>query len=173
MSSAPPPIPCTWDGESFVPLKRFGPLCDRHFVVGEVHPMVVQEQRSQASHGHYFAALTNAWNSLPDHLAERFPSVEALRKYALIKAGYADERSIVAASKAEARRIAAFIRPMDEFAVVTVSEVVVTVYTAKSQSMRAMGKVEFGASKSAVLDIVAEMIAVTPSDLKRSTGEAT
>ena len=67
-------------------------------------------------------------------------------------------RSIVASSKAEALRVAAFIRPVDEFAVVTVIEAVVTIYTAKSQNMRAMGKKGFRASADAVLDFVSAMI---------------
>lgn len=169
---APPPIRCLWDGEAFVPERRFGPLCDRHFIVGEAYPLVVQEQRSQASHSHYFAALHDAWANLPEHLAERFVTAEHLRRYALIKAGYRDERTIVAASKAEALRLAAFVRPMDEFAVVTVSEAVVTVYTAKSQSLRAMGRADFQASKDAVLGIVADMIGTAPATLRREAGRA-
>jgi len=38
----------------------------------------------------------------------------------------------------EAQRIAAFIKPMDTYAMVIVNECVVTVYTAKSQSLKAM-----------------------------------
>jgi hypothetical protein len=40
---------------------------------------------------------------------------------------------------------------MDEYAIVTVREAVVTVYTAKSQSMRAMGRETFQKSKDDVL----------------------
>jgi ABC-type nickel/cobalt efflux system permease component RcnA len=54
---------------------------------------------------------------------------------------------------------------MDDFAVVTVSEAVVTVYTAKSQSMRAMGKKAFAESKEAVLRILSEMLGVEVGQL--------
>jgi hypothetical protein len=74
---------------------------------------------------------------------EEFPTAEVLRKKMLIRAGYADERSIVCASKAEAQRVAAFVKPMDEYAVVTVREAVVRVYTAQSQSIKAMGAKPF------------------------------
>ena len=54
----------------------------------------------------------------------------------------------------------------------TVREAVVTVYTAKSQSLRAMGKADFQASKDAVLGIVSEMVGTTPAELRREAGRA-
>jgi hypothetical protein len=124
--------------------------------------------RSLATHNHFFAALADAHANLPHDLADRWPTSEHLRKYALIRTGYRDERSIIAASKAEARRVAAFIKPMDEFAVVSVHDAAVVVWTAKSQSMKAMGKKAFGESKNAVLSFVAELIGVTPEQLGKA-----
>ena len=76
--------------------------------------------------------------------------------------------TLVASSKAEAVRLAAFIRPIDEFSIVTVQGAVVTRFTAKSQNMRAMGKAEFEASKRAVLDKIADMIGVSTNDLTKA-----
>ena len=81
-----------------------------------------------------------------------------MRKWALIRTGFRDERSIVCASKAEAERVAAFVKPMDDFAIVIAHEASVLVYTAKSQSMKAMGAKEFQRSKEAVLDYCQGMI---------------
>lgn len=166
------PVIYQWTGDSMVPQARFAKACDRAFVVGQHYRLIPHEERSMASHRHYFSAVNDAWTNLPDHLAERFPTSESLRKWALIKAGYRDERSIVAASKAEAQRLAAFVRPMDDFAVVVVSEATVSVYTAKSQSVRAMGKATFEASKSAVLDVLAGMVGVDTATLERNAGRA-
>ena len=102
-------------------------------------------------------------------MSGRFATEEHLRKYALVKAGYRDERAIVCASRAEARRIAAFIRPIDDYAIVTVSDAVVTQFTAKSQSAAAMGEAEFQASKAAVLGLLDEMIGVDPTTLARAS----
>lgn len=154
------PLIFTWTGEAMQPLPRYHNLVNREFVVGETYRMEVIEERSAKSHNHYFACIAEAWKNLPDDAAERFSAPEALRKFALIKTGYHDSRSIVAASKAEAQRIAAFVRPSDEFAVVVVNEATVTVYTAKSQSLKAMGKQDFAASKNAVLDYCATLIGV-------------
>lgn len=171
--SVPDSILADWDGESFVPA---GPVwakrADDKFVVGERYSIEIREARSIASHRQYFATINEAWMNLPDALAERFPSADHLRKYALIKAGFRDERSIVCASKAEAARIAAFIRPIDDFAIVIAQDATVTAYTAKSQSMRAMGKADFEASKRAVLDIVSTMIGTDAETVSKNTEKA-
>jgi hypothetical protein len=168
--SAPPPLQFEWDGEAMRPLHQN--LADRHFVVGERYQLEVREDRSSASHRHYFSCIAEAHNNLPDHLVEQLPTSEHLRKYALIKTGHADRDSIVCASKAEALRVAAFVRPMNEFAVVTLEGASVTVWTAKSQSIRAMGKAAFEKSKSDVLDFVASLIGTDSATLQRHTNEA-
>lgn len=141
-----------WDGEAMRPLQRFHNMVNAEFVVGEKYQMEVREQRSVVSHNHYFATLNEIWLSLPEAYGDRIASVEHLRKFALIRTGYRDERSIVCASKAEARRVAAFMKPLNDFAIITVEEATVTVYTAKSQSKKAMGRKVFQKSKEKVLD---------------------
>ena len=140
-------------------------------MVGQRYIIEPREERSAESHRHYFACINEAWSNLPEDMAERLPTSDHLRKYALIKSGYRDERSIACSSKAEARKIAAFVKPIDDFAVVTVSDATVTVFTAKSQSMRAMGKNEFAISKDKVLDIIAAMIGTTADALSASAGQ--
>ena len=140
-------------------------VASREYVVGQLYNLEHRENRSSASHAHYFAALHTAWENLPDALAERFPTPEALRKYSLIHTGYRDERTIVCASAAEARRVAAFIKPMDDFAAVSVTGAALVVWTARSQSMRAMGKTVFQKSKDDVLSFCASLIGTTPSQL--------
>lgn len=166
------PVIFTWDGDAMVPQKRFQQLCDKQFCVGENYPLVPHEARSAVSHSHYFASLSEAWSNLTEEAAERFPTVDHLRKFALIKAGFRDERSTVCSSKAEALRFAAFIKPIDEFAFVTVSEATVTVYTAKSQSLRAMGKQVFQESKDKVLDIAWGMCGVRREEAAKHVGKA-
>lgn len=170
MSETIPPLLFHWDGESMTP--KNPSLADRYYTVGESYRLEVREERSAASHSHFFASVQEAWQNLPEGLATSWPSADHLRKFALIKAGYRDERSIVCASRAEAIRVGAFVKPMDEYAVVTVSESVVTVYTAKSQSMRAMGRERFQESKQAVLDVLAEMVGVRPEELRANAGQA-
>lgn len=160
----------TWAGDGFTPLPRFAKACDKEFVVGERYQIEPIEERSAVSHRHYFAALHDAWVNLPEDQAGHFATSEHLRKYALIKAGFADERSLVCASKAEALRVAAFVRPLDEYGIVDVREATVKVYTAQSQSTKAMGKAEFQRSKTAVLDIIAAMIGVDTETLKKQAG---
>lgn len=152
------PIFAEWTGDSFAPLARFKKQCDASLVIGERYKIEIVEERSAVSHAHYFAQLHEYWLSLPESIADQYASVEHLRKKALIACGYADERSIACASKAEAQRVAAFINPMDGYAVVTVREAVVRVYTAQSQSLRSMGKSEFQKSKESILEYISALI---------------
>lgn len=165
----PPPLAYRWTGVAMLPLnQRASGLM---FTVGRIYRLENIEDRSRATHNHFFACVADAFGNLPESLAERFQSPDALRKYALIRCGFRDERSIVCASKAEAQRVAAFVRPMDDFAVVSVAEAAVVVWTAKSQSMRAMGKRDFAASKTAVLDYLASMIGASPAALATNAQE--
>ena len=131
---------------------------DAEYSSGQTYRMVEHQDRSSATHNHYFASIADAWGSIPDDLLAEYPSAEHLRKKMLVKTGYADERSIVCASRAEALRVAAFIIPIDSFAVVIVKDAVVRVCTAQSQSHRGMGKQEFAASKERVLNAIHELI---------------
>ncbi|AVX04192.1 hypothetical protein MXMO3_01666 [Maritalea myrionectae] len=147
-----------WDGLAMVPMPRLQKECDNTFVVGEYYDLEVKEERSIKSHRQYFAAVREYWLNLPELIEDNFPSDEHLRKWALIKCGYYDERSLVASSKKEAQRIAAFVKPSDDFAIVTVNECVVQVFTAKSQSTKAMGKRVFQESKEAVLGFLEDLV---------------
>lgn len=160
MTDAPIMYRYEGDGEFAAASSFWASRADKVFVVGEHYKLVEHHERSQVSHNHYFAVIAEAWSNLPDRLLEEFPTAEVLRKKLLIRAGYADERSIVCASKAEAQRVAAFVKPMDEYAVVTVREAVVRVYTAQSQSVKAMGAKPFQASKQAVLDALDDLLGV-------------
>jgi len=160
------PMPFQWTGEEMRPTRGFAALADKQFVIGEVYVLgEADQERSGASHRHYFASVHEAWLNLPEREAERFPTSEHLRKYALIKAGYCDVRDMVCASKAEAVRVGAFVKPMDPYALVVVSAAVVRVYTAKSQSHKAMTKRVFQESKDAVLGVLAGMIEVSREQL--------
>jgi hypothetical protein len=68
-------------------------------------------------------------------------------------------------------RVMAFAKARDEFSLVTVNKNTVTRFVAKSQSMRAMGKVEFQASKDAVLEVIAGLLEVSKGELI-AAGEA-
>ena len=167
------PIVFQWDGEAMVPASQFwSRKADQEFVVGETYKLVEHHDRSTASHNHYFASIGSAWSTLPDMHLEQYPTAEHLRKKALIWKGYRDERTIVAASQAEAERVAAFIKPMDDFAVVTVRDAVVRVWTAKSQSTKAMGAKDFQQSKSDVLDFISEILGTTADELSKVGGMA-
>lgn len=138
------------------------------FKAGERYALVEHQERSSKSHAHYFAAVHEAWANLPEHLAERFPTAEHLRKYALIKTGYCNTSQLPCASKKAALDAAAFVRPTDEYSIVTVTGTIVTRYTARSQSYRSMPHGEFQKSKDEVLSLISSMIGTSPSELEKA-----
>lgn len=163
------PILMQWNGDGFTPASPYWAReADKLFVIGQKYALVEHQDRSMNSHRHYFAAVNEAWQNLCDDMAGQFPSADHLRKYALIKAGYFNSQTLVCSSKAEAIRIAAFIRPADEYAIVRAEGAVVTRFTAKSQSVKAMGREDFQRSKDAVLDALADMIGTTRGELQRA-----
>lgn len=162
--SAIHPLHFEWDGEVMRPLNPRA--ADRQYVVGAHYVLEHREDRSEAAHRHEFAWLREAWMNLPEPLADLFPTPEHLRKRALVDAGYYDETLTDCGSNAAALRVASRFRALDDFALVIVRGPLVAMRTAKSQSRRAMDKATFQASKSAIMDVVAGMLGVTPDALQ-------
>ncbi|WP_298800060.1 hypothetical protein [uncultured Devosia sp.] len=167
------PIEAVWTGEVFKPVDSYWQRrADKQFARGEILRLVHMAETSHASYGHYFATLKEAWQNMPTLLSERFPSVDHLRAYALIKTGWHNSHTIPCGSPSAARKMVAYIRPIDEFAVVTAHGSVVHVFTAKSQSRQHMNIKDFRESKNAVLEFVANLIRVTKEELTANTGRA-
>ena len=169
MSEAPP-MYFSWDGEAMVPKKPR--LADRYFVVGQDYRMVEENERSQASHNHEFAWLTEAWQQLPDDISDLYPSPEHLRKRALIDAGFYNEQIIDAGSKAAALRVASGIQSREPFSLIIVRGPLVVIRSAQSQSRRAMGKVRFEESKRAIMEVISNLVRVESTELVSNAGQA-
>lgn len=162
-----------WVGDGFTPANAyFAKVCDGRFVIGERYVVTVEEQRSWKSHRHYFATLNEVWKNWPETAERHFDSTDHLRKWALIRCGYRNERQFVASTKAEALRFAAFLRFADDpikaedYIEITVRDRLVVEWRAKSQSAAAMGKEAFAKSKDDVLSYLAEIIGTTPAQLQ-------
>lgn len=166
----PAPLYYRWQGDGFVPLGRHAKLADQQFVIGQVYRLEVVEERSARTHRHQFAWLREAWLNLPEQCRYEpwAQSPEHLRKWALIRTGWHDCQTFECGTKAEAQRWAAHLRPLDDFSVVIARGAIVERYTAKSQSVKAMGKKDFQASKTAVLEYVAGLLGVEPGDLAKA-----
>lgn len=158
-----------WDGEAMVPASRYwAGQADEQFVVGQRYRMVEEAERSEVSHNHEFAWLGEAWTSLPDELLKQYPSVEHLRKYALIEKGFCTMTQHVALTVAEAERLeVALSAHKEKYAVILRREKVVSVYVAVSQSKRAMGAAQFQQSKQAIIEFVADLLHIDPETLGR------
>ncbi len=160
------------------PLKRFDNVCARQFVDLEEYTLAPLETRSRASHNGYFAALNDGFDNLPETLEARFPSPEHLRKWLLVRTGFFEEKEFDFDDEKDARRLGAFIRADDDYAVISIHKgagdkrVKVIVRRAKSQNAKSMGKDEFEKSKKAVLDELEHMIGVERGKLRKNAGRS-
>jgi len=132
--------------------------CAELYGQGEVVEVEEINDRSKASHKHYFAQLTDYWQTLPESLAQDFLSMDHLRKFCLIKAGYCTQHILRFRSKEEALEAESFISELDPYVLCEVIGTQLTVWRAKSQSMQAMKKDEFEKSKADTLDIAHKLV---------------
>ena len=163
------PLNFRYDGHQMVPINP--DACRRSYVPGHTYRLAEHEDRSRKSHRHYFACIHTAWQNLPEDQAARFPTSEHLRKHALIRCGFADQRTIVTKDSDNALVMISLVEAFDEFSICQVAGNIVTVWTAKSQSMRSMGKHKFDASKTAVLNYLASLIGVSVDDLTQGANQ--
>lgn len=159
-----------WRDGAFLPHNSLMDYCFETFKEGEIVVFERHEERSTASHNHYFACVQEAWNNLPEQ-DERFPTPDALRKWALIRSGFCTKTEVVLDTPEQAHTVASFTGN-SEGVIIVVRENIVVKYTAQSQSVAAMGKTEFQKSKDLVLDTIAELIAVKRKKLEDNAGRA-
>ncbi len=175
MTSRPIIFECK-DG-AMVPIWRHGNAFNAQFTPGRRYTLAEVEERSRKSHDHYFACVHEAWQSLPEHIAPRFPTDTHLRKWALIKCGFVDITPIVTANNDEAMKTAAWARAADRYAVIAINNNVVTISTARTQKVKrgnngGMDPKTFQQSKTAVLEFLREMIGVEAGALEANAGQA-
>lgn len=158
-----------WDGECFRPLPHFRARLDKELVVHQVYRLEPIEERSHKQHGFFFACVTTVWKTLPEGIAERYPSADRLRKRALIRRGHCRHTDYVLDTPADAIKFAAILQSRDEDAVIEVSGRVVREFIAKSQSYRSMGKDEFKKSCDDVLDELAKLTGTDVTTIQSNT----
>ena len=153
-----------------VPDQRALKLCEEQFVVNEVYPLTTLPDRSKRSHDHYFACISEIYANLPERLASKFKSEEHMRKYALVKCGFCNEKILPCGSYELAESMAATIREHDGYCVMKIEEGnVLHIWTAKSQSKPAMPDGdEFQQSKQQVLDYLTDLVGVTRKEIQRA-----
>lgn len=172
MKRRPRPILFVRVDNHMMPLPRFQKLFDDMYAVGEEYPLMPLEQRSLASHNHYFAALTEAFDNLAEEYAQEFDSVEHLRHWCLCMEGFCTQTRYPLNTAEDARTLRKVLKHQDNSTIVKVVGTDVIVYTPESQSMAAMKKEKFEASKAAVLARAAAMARTTSAELKKNAGRS-
>ncbi len=154
-----------WDGSSLIPMRKYQAICDRELVIGEHYIAALEPLSSPASRRHFFACIHELFASWPEAHPRQFQTPDALRKWALIRCGFRTERQFATASKAEARRLATFLAAGDEYAELSVVDIVIIEWTALSQKTHSMGREQFAKSKAETLAFLAEQVGVSVESL--------
>ena len=141
------------------------------YEIGEHVIVSIERGRSMASHRHQFAWMNDAWLTLPEeHRSQPWAeTAETMRKHALIATGFHQTYTLDCGGSATAQRVKMALVSAEAkshgYAIGQVRGPVVTIWTPKSQSIRAMGSEEFNRSKQAVLDWVADKLGVKPEEM--------
>lgn len=165
-------LPFVWNGEAMVP-SQTAYWQKRHadrWEEGETYNLVEHAGRSAESHNHQFAFVDEAWANLPEGID--FANASDLRKHALIMTGWRNTRVINCETPELAQRVAAFAKRSDEYNIMSVVDSNVVEFTAKSQSIKAMGKQDFQKSKQDILEWLAVQIGVEPDELAKNAKQA-
>lgn len=160
-----------YEGEGVMQSRR-PKRADAEYVIGQDYCLAPIMSRSDATHNHQFAFITEAWRQLPERLADDFATPEHLRKACLIDVGYYNEVKLDVGTVAAALRVAAQMRTDDSFARVVVRGPIVVRRTAKSQKRSEMTARDFQDAKSKIIDLLASLIGVTPETLEREGRDA-
>ena len=154
------------DDGTFKPLTRHAKQCDAAFVVGARYAVEAQPLQSEKARRFFHAQLADLWHSLPEEIAERWPTVEAFRKAGLIACGYCFKTEAVCATNQQAQALAASYARLDDYVVVEIRDRVIAVYTAKSQRRSAMtSPEERKTSNRAVLEWAVAQVGASLSEM--------
>jgi hypothetical protein len=120
----------------------------------------------------YFAAVHEAWMNLPEHLERSFINDEQLRKWALVKCGYANEQNMVLDSVSDALRYSNYLTRAQPNSFVRCEGEALRIWTAKSQAKRSMTPEQFKDSANAVLEFLSAMIGTRVTELRKNAGRS-
>lgn len=157
---------------AMVPHKRYQRVAQRQYTLDGEYVLDELDERSEASHRQYFAAINDGFRNLPESVAANFSSAEHLRAWCLIECGYHEERIIDCESEREAKRYATFIRIEKLHARLKRREDKLVVQYPRSQAYGAMNKHEFEKSKRDVLELIESMIELHRGALMKEAGRS-
>lgn len=156
------------DNDVMVPDERDLERFRAQFEPGKRYWLIEQHERSNESHGLYFAALTLGYQNLPEDKKGMCPTVDDWRSFALIATDFYNTIVQVFGSPADAMTasvmVALLARRTEDFVITDVEGNILTVYVAKSQKtlrrdpINGMDKGDFEASKQAVLEYTCTFI---------------
>lgn len=132
--------------------------------------------RSLDQHRRYFLLVAAAMEHWPEHHEHQFTSIEALRKYLEMKAGWREIGAKIPLSGVRKEHavvlVEAAIRAAGSYAMPILHGDVLVIFRPKSISFARMPHLEFCALNEAVGNVIRDIIGVEPEQLLKERGEA-
>lgn len=157
---------------AMVPHPRYGRTALRQYEIGSDYLLEEADERSEAAHRQYFAAINAGFANLPEEIAANFSDAEHLRAWCLIECGHYEERVLDVETEKEAKRYAAFMRIEKKHARLKKRGNILVVQYPKSQAYGAMGKAEFTRTSRDVMELIESMIEVPRGRLMKEAGKS-
>lgn len=170
-----PGVRCVFRDGAFWPLESGGWAARARRFYGEGVEYLMEESPtpSTKTRSHFHATLAEVFKNLPAELAEQYPSIEHLRKRALIETGFCTHTVAVLDNVGQAVRVAGFLKNgTGAFNLVVRRDATVTLYVPLSERDIAKDKARYQDMKDKVLGWAAGLIGVKVDDLKKNTGAA-
>ncbi len=159
------PYTMRWDGEALRPVASAQALCRAEFETGQKYMIAREHGRSDLSHKHFFATVHLVWQTLPDDVGEQFRNADELRYWLLIKAGFCTKTDFVCESPEKAQALVGWLPRGRKYHLLEVRGCVLTRWEPTSQAKKSMNGKTFQESKSALFDMLGDLIGCTGDEV--------
>jgi hypothetical protein len=157
-----------WSGEAMHPVGTFLDKCRAQYKVGGSYSLAEPSEHSKESRSQYFARLAEIHATLHERYSKTFPTIAAMRAWALCRTGFCTQKRIACGAPEVARRWVAEIRNSKIYAEVGIGGEggdVVVMFVPESQSKESMGADKFKESKKAVLKLLESLLETGDGEL--------
>jgi hypothetical protein len=158
---------------AMVPKPRYAKLASEQHLLGEEYILEDASPTTLPGHSANHAQLNEYFKNLPEKYEARWPKYDHFRRWLLIQEGWFTESEIDCADEKMARQTAALVRSFDGYARISVHDSKVIVRRARSQKVKGprvaggMTKDEWKESWKDILELAAQFVGVSPSQMKR------
>ena len=159
--------------KAMVPKPRYSKLADEQYHEGEEYVLEDASEPNLPANSANHATLSQFFKNLPEKFEARWPKYDHFRRWLLIEEGWFTEAEIDCSSESAAEQTAGLVRSFDGYARISRHGSKVIVRRARSQKItgprasNGMTKEEWRQSWKDILELAAEFVGVSPSQMRK------